>query len=96
MNTATEQTLPEAESRKPIWMRGLYMLFFILALGIAQPVLNLIAIVQFLSLMIFREANKHLAAFGSSLGKWLEQMAAFQSGNTEDKPFPWNDWPKAN
>lgn len=99
MNTAVDETAPTPtpdQSRRPIWERGLYMLFFIVAIGLAQTLINFIAVVQFLSLLITREANNFLSEFGKSLGSWLEQTAQFQSGSSDEKPFPWAEWPKAN
>jgi hypothetical protein len=36
--------------------------------------------------------NRSIANFGDSLGRWLHAVAKFQTGSTEDKPFPWRDW----
>ncbi|MEM7191110.1 MAG: DUF4389 domain-containing protein [Pseudomonadota bacterium] len=99
MTTAVDDTTPTPapdQSRRPIWERGLYMLFFIVAIGLAQTLINFIAVVQFLSLLITRETNTFLTEFGASLGTWLEQTAKFQSGGTEEKPFPWASWPKGD
>jgi hypothetical protein len=87
----TSQAQP-IESRQ-VWVRGLFMLLFALALGIAQMALNFIAIVQFLWLLIQRERNEYLARFGASLSNWLAQVGRFQSGASDEKPFPWRPWP---
>lgn len=76
--------------------RGLIMLLFIVAFSIAQTLLGLIALLQFLWLLIGGEANARVARFGRSLGGWLEQVAAFQSCASERRPFPWSDWPSAD
>jgi hypothetical protein len=75
------------------WKRGLFMLLFALAFAAGQMVLNVIAIVQFIWLLAQHEHNERLAKFGKSLGLWLSETAAFLSCATEDKPFPWRDWP---
>jgi len=37
--------------------------------------------------------NTRLLTFGRSLGSYVQQLVNFQSFNTEEKPFPFNDWP---
>jgi hypothetical protein len=78
---------------RPVWKRGLIMLLFAIAFGIGQMVLNIITIVQFFWLLIQNERNENLARFGASLANWFAEVARFQSGATEDKPFPWRPWP---
>ncbi len=86
--------LPITEPRN-IWMRGLFMLLFAILFGIGHIVLNAITIVQFLWLLVTREPNEYLARFGSSLSIWLADVAGFQTCATDEKPFPWRDWPPA-
>lgn len=88
---------PAAEtrrSRKPVWIRGAFMLFFLAAFSVAQTLMALTAVIQFLSLMISGTPNAFLSDFGRSLGRWLEQVSRFQSAAAEEKPFPWAPWPK--
>jgi hypothetical protein len=33
-----------------------------------------------------------LADFGKDLGKWMSDVAQFQTGSSEEKPFPWKKW----
>ncbi|MDH3666804.1 MAG: DUF4389 domain-containing protein [Paracoccaceae bacterium] len=90
-----DETGQSRESRRPIWHRGLFMLFFIVAFSIAQTLLTLIAVVQFLSLLIAGKPNGFIANFGRSLGLWLDQVALFQSADSDERPFPWAPWPPA-
>ena len=80
---------------KDVWKRGLFMLFFAIAFGFGQMVLNTVAIVQFLWLLFAREPNNPLARFGNSLAIWLADVARFQTCATDERPFPWRPWPKA-
>jgi hypothetical protein len=80
------------ESRD-VWKRGVFMLFFAIAFGIGQMVLNAMAVVQFLWLLGTRERNEHLARFGASLSNWFGEVSRFQSCASDDKPFPWRPWP---
>jgi hypothetical protein len=89
MENASEVQLIES---RPVWKRGLIMLLFAIAFGIGQMVLNIITIVQFLWLLTQHERNEYLARSGASLANWFAEVARFQSGATEDKPFPWRPW----
>ena len=80
---------------RPVWKRGLLMLLFVIAFGLAQMLLNALAIVQFVWLLVKREPNQPVAGFGMSLSKWLADVAQFLTCATDEKPFPWRPWPKA-
>jgi len=82
------------ESSNSIWKRGLIMLLFMLAFGLAQSVLFFVAVVQFLWMLFRSERNVFLAQFGYSIGLWMAETAAFLSGDTGQKPFPWKPWPE--
>lgn len=92
-------TKPVVETRKSslgdsaVWMRGLYMLLLALAFGVAQTLLCVTAVVQFLWLLFTGEVNGQLAKFGSSLSRWFADTARFLTGASEVKPFPWAAWP---
>ncbi len=87
------ENAPAAPAKSETWKRGLIMIAFMVAFGAGQSVLYLIAIVQFLWLLIAKEPNKLLVEFGQSLAVWLAQIARFLSCATDDKPFPWRAWP---
>jgi hypothetical protein len=58
--------------------------------------LNILAIVQFVWLLLAREPNRFIASFGNSLSIWLAEIGRFLTAATDDKPFPWRRWPDAN
>lgn len=93
-----EQTLetarqPASWQKSSTWLRGLLMLLLVIAMGIGQTILNIIALVQFLWLLFAGEHKRALASFGGSLATWLAETARFQTGVTEELPFPWKAWP---
>jgi len=77
---------------KGIWMRGLMMLILALMFALAETILGVIAVVQFLWMLFTKEKNPLLRDFGGDLGEWMAAVARFQSGATDDKPFPWAKW----
>ncbi len=82
--------------RRPIWHRGAFMLFFIVAVSLAQTLLTVIAVVQFLTMLIAGKPNRQISQFGRSLGLWLDQTALFQSADSDQRPFPWSPWPPSH
>lgn len=77
------------------WMRGLIMFGFLIFFGVAEALLALVAILQFLWLVVTGAPNMALRFFGESLAVWAADAVRFQSCMTEEKPFPWKPWPRA-
>lgn len=92
-NEVENAPAPPEEIKQNIWMRGLFMLILIFFFGLAETVLFFTAVVQFLWMLIRKERHEGIASFGKSLGNWLSQTASYQSGASEEKPFPWAKWP---
>jgi hypothetical protein len=89
-----EAKQPDATpTTRDVWMRGLFMLLFIIGFIIGQWLLNLLAIVQFIWLLAARQPNQFLARFGTTLSIWLADIGRFLTCATDDKPFPWRPWP---
>jgi hypothetical protein len=80
-------------AREKVWMRGLFMLVFIVLFGVGQWLLNLIAVIQFVWMLATGRSNPQLTGFGRSLAVWLADVARFQSCASEERPFPWTAWP---
>jgi len=95
IRTTTAPTRTSAISNPATWLRGLFMLLLLLAFGVAQGLLWVAAIVQFLWLLFAGEPNAALAQFGRSLSRWLADTGRFLLGASEVKPFPWSAWPAA-
>ncbi|MBI5626071.1 MAG: DUF4389 domain-containing protein [Nitrosomonadales bacterium] len=83
-------------NKRNIWMRGLLMLLMGLALHVGGTVLGVIAVIQFVIMLINDKPNARLASFGRSLARYFQQIANFLSFASEDIPFPFNDWPASD
>jgi len=82
---------PPAE-KHPMGMRLLYMVILWVMLSLAQTVLTIATVVQFVLMLINRnEPNERLAEFGTDLGIWIAKAARFQTGASEVKPWPWTE-----
>jgi hypothetical protein len=91
----TTETAAARIDRRPIWMRGLFMLLFLFAFGVGQSLLCFLALVQFIWLLSAGEANTRLGRFGKSLSLWLAAVGQFLTCASEEKPVPWADWPSS-
>ena len=77
-----------------IWIRLVFMLLFGFVLYVAMMVLWPVVVVQFLFALITGEPNKKLAGFASSLSQFIQQCIAFETFASEEKPFPFSDFPQ--
>ncbi len=86
----------EQDEQGSIWIRGLYMLLFAVIAHIAELVIGLVMLVQFILKAFTENTNHNLLSFGNQLGKYVLEIVQFLTFNTEEKPFPFNTWPKAD
>lgn len=84
--------LPSRTSQA-FWLRIFYMLVIAILLYCAVSVLWLLLAVQLLVTLFSGEPSAQLARFNTSLGAFLSQAIAFLTFASEDKPFPFDDWP---
>lgn len=84
----SDQTNPGGA--KAIWLRGLWMLVLAVLAGFAMTVLHVVTLLQFILMLAEKgRPNPRVAAFGTAIGVWLGKTARFQTGASEDKPWPW-------
>ncbi len=76
------------------WLRFAFMMLFILILSVVSYLIITLVILQFLWSLITGEANDKLRDFGSSGARFIHQVLRFLTYNTDDKPFPFADWPE--
>jgi hypothetical protein len=79
--------------RRNILVRGLFMVFMGLVFHLSGTLLFFVAVIQFAFALIGDAPNARLASFGRSLGLYMQQNVEFLTFVTEDKPFPFSDWP---
>jgi hypothetical protein len=85
-----ELTVPP---QRKLWVRLLLMLLLAAAFQLAASVLLFLALLQVILALATDSANTRLQLFGRSLGRYLGQIAAFESFATETLPFPFSEWP---
>lgn len=78
------------------WLRLVFMLLFAAVLQLASLVMWVLVIVQFLFSLITGTDNQHLRRFGHSLSTYIYDVLKFLCYSSEEKPFPFADWPASN
>ena len=81
----------EPEQKDGLAIRLVYMILIWLMIQIAQTVLGVATVIQFVILVINKEPNERLAEFGESLGIWIAKAARYQTAASEVKPWPWTE-----
>jgi hypothetical protein len=77
-------------------MRIAYVVLFCIIFSFMDILLALIALVQCVLSLLSGEPNDSLKDFGSRLGIYLKQISDFVSFNSEEKPYPFSDWPESD
>ena len=76
------------------WLRLLFMLVFVLIWGVSRIVVGVVAVLQFGWVLFTGTPNARLLIFGQSLATYGYQIMLYLMFNTEQRPFPFLDWPK--
>ena len=83
----------DRQEMETIWVRGLYMLLFALLYSVAEIVLWAVVVVQFGYKVFNEESQPRLLELGASVSRYIYQVMRYLSFNSEDKPYPFSDWP---
>ncbi len=95
--TETHQTHHKRYEPEPeiypsgVWMRALHMIIFMALFGVAEGILFFMAVFQFFWMLFTKSRNPSIAQFGDQVSEWLRAVGRFQTGATDDKPFPWSE-----
>lgn len=95
--TDQDKELPSVEEKEPdedpILLRLIYAIAFYFVYAISRFALGLVAIVQFLHILLTEEYQEDLLKFARSLTRYVSQLAAYLTWISNKKPFPFSDWP---
>lgn len=88
-----DPTTKDNVANRSIWERAVYTVLLWIAYAVAETILTLLVIFQFLCALITGRANDTLHRFGNNLSHYVYQILQFVTFNTEVIPFPFSDWP---
>lgn len=78
-----------------VWTRGLFIVIFAVIFYFLFALIWLVVIFQFLMKLITTELNGQLLDFSDSLTKYVGQILLYITFKSEERPFPFSPWPKA-
>lgn len=90
-----ESQTDDKPSRFETWMRVLFVLLFAFIYMVAEVVVLVVTVVQFGFVLIGGARNPNLLAFSANLSEYLYRILRFVMFNSDEKPFPFADWPVA-
>ena len=90
-----DQSIKDNVTRQSTWMRLVYMVLFAVIFNIAEIVIVVVVVVQFLFKLFTGEANETLGALGQTVAIYVYEMIAYLTFHTDDMPYPFGPWPTA-
>lgn len=75
------------------WGRALFMILFGIIYSVAEIVLITVVVIQFCFVLFSGDKNIRLLQFGKELSEFIYQVFLYQTFNSDDKPFPFANWP---
>ena len=89
--TSIEQHLKSRST----WLRLFFMLVFWVLAGITTFVASVVIILGFFWVLFTGETNARLQTAGKSIAAYIYQIISYLTYNSEEKPFPFGEWPSA-
>ncbi|WP_312935722.1 DUF4389 domain-containing protein [Pseudomonas sp.] len=84
---------PEHSQRESLLLRVLWMLVFLLVWQLAEVLLGALVLVQLIYRLIYGAPSASVMNLGDSLSQYLAQIGRFGTFHSEQKPWPFADWP---
>jgi hypothetical protein len=76
------------------WQRVAFVVLFWIVFYVAQLVVGAVALAQCVFVILTNNPNQHLLQFGDSLSKYIHDILRFVTFNSDQRPFPFSDYPK--
>ncbi len=93
-STQEEKPTETKKDKNPeIFSRIFYTILFAFIGWVSLWVFTFVVLIQFGFLLITGQVNKNLKGFNQEVGLFLYDMIKYLSFQTNQKPFPFRDWP---
>ena len=76
-----------------IWMRGLFMVLFLIAYNIVEFLILLVALFQFVAVLFTGRVNETVLRLGNNLSLFALETFQYLTFNSNLRPFPFSPWP---
>ena len=93
-----KETTPIEEHLKSrsTWLRLVFMLVFWILAGVTTFVASVVIVLGFFWVLFTGETNEQLRKTGQGIAAYISQIINYLTYNTDDKPFPFGEWPSAD
>ena len=81
------------KNEESAWLRLAFILLFAVIFNIAEAVLWVVVVVQFLARVFAGRPLPQLTEFGHSLAAFIQRVIQFLTFGTDDMPWPFAAWP---
>lgn len=75
------------------WVRLFYCLIFWFTLYLGAIAVFIVVVIQFFFVLTGNSAGEKSKEIGRSLALYFKQCLLYVTFNTDEKPFPFSDWP---
>ena len=76
-----------------IWMRGVFMVLFLIAYNIVEFLILLVALFQFVAVLLTGRVNQTVLRLGNNLSFFALETFQYLTFNSNLRPFPFSPWP---
>ncbi len=90
MDEELKQNIKEPKT----WLRGLYMIMFLIFYSVAKVIVFAVIAFQFIFSLLTGKTNDRLTKLGQSLSTYIYQILLFLTFNSNQHPYPFGAWPK--
>jgi len=88
--------MPTQYDNKTAWQRVLFTAIFWVIFYVSQIIIAAVVVAQCVFFLIGGQANQQLLTFGENLSRYVHDVLKFVTFNTEQRPFPFSDFPKSD
>lgn len=75
------------------WMRLIFMLLFTVIYSVAEVVVVMVVVFQFLCVLVTGRRNAQALSLGGQLSSFVYQILRYLTYNSEERPYPFAEWP---
>jgi len=75
------------------WLRLFFMLLFAVIYSVAEVVLVMVIVFQFLCVLLTGKRNDKALSLGAQLSSFIYQVLRYLTYNSDERPYPFADWP---
>ncbi len=84
---------PLIEQKDPLLLRIVYTVLFYCIFYLAEIAVAIIAIVQTVFVALSGAPQADIKRFSTQLAEYLKQVSAYMTWATDNKPYPFVEWP---